>query len=118
MAIRHTYILQAATQNIVNTSVWWGAYNESVTEGMSEKDAVRYADSAVRMTQGTNKAIDIASFEVGTSMQKLFVQFAGYFNMLLNLNAAQAGKVINDVGYKKAQEGYSIFIQWDLCCLL
>lgn len=100
-AIRHTYILQAATQNIVNTSVWWGAYNEAVTEGMSEKDAIRSADSAVRMTQGTNKAIDIASFEVGTSMQKLFVQFAGYFNMLLNLNAAQAGKVINDIGYKK-----------------
>jgi hypothetical protein len=68
---------------------------------MTEKDAVRSADSAVRVTQGTNKAIDIASFEVGTSIQKLFIQFAGYFNMLLNLFASQAGKVINDVGYKK-----------------
>lgn len=101
-SIRHTYVLQTATQNIVNTSVWWGAYNQAVAEGMSEKDAVKSADSAVRTTQGTNKAIDISSIEVGNVFYKMFIKFAGYFNMLLNLNLSEAAIQINKLGYRKA----------------
>jgi hypothetical protein len=100
-ALKHTYILQTAAQNIVNTSVWWGAYNQAVGEKMSEKQAVMAADSAVRQTQGTNKAIDVAAFEVGSPVFRTFIQFAGYFNMLANLNAAEAGKIINEVGIRK-----------------
>ena len=100
-AVKHTYILQSAAQNIVNTSVWWGAYEQAIAKGLDENTAVQEADSTVRLTQGTNKAIDIAAFEVGSPTYRMFIQFAGYFNMLANLNVGEAGKIVNDVGVRK-----------------
>lgn len=100
-AKQHTYILQLATQNFVNTIVWTGAYNQAVAQGESETEAVRSADSAVRLTQGTNNAEDISRFEVGSATYRLFTQFAGYFNMLSNLQAGEFQKLSRTVGLKK-----------------
>lgn len=97
----HTYFLQSATQNMVNTIVWSGAYNEAVTKGLSELEAVRAADSAVRTTQGTNNPEDISRYETGTATARLFTQFAGYFNMLANLNNAEVQKIAKTVGLRK-----------------
>lgn len=97
----HTYFLQSATQNMVNTIVWSGAYNEAVTKGLSELEAVRSADSAVRTTQGTNNPEDISRYETGTATARLFTQFAGYFNMLANLNNAEVQKIAKTVGLRK-----------------
>lgn len=100
-ASKHTYFLQSATQNIVNVVVWTGAYNQAVEQGMADSDAIKKADSAVRMTQGTNNAEDISRVETGTATQRLFTQFAGYFNMLANLNAGELIKIQKEVGLKK-----------------
>lgn len=100
-AKQHTYILQSATQNFVNTIVWTGAYNQAVAQGESETEAIRSADSAVRLTQGTNNAEDISRFEVGSATYRLFTQFAGYFNMLSNLQAGEFQKLSRTVGLKK-----------------
>jgi len=98
---KHTYFLQSATQNIVNTIVWTGAYNQAIENGVDENESVRQADSAVRLTQGTNSAEDISRFETGTATKRLFTQFAGYFNMLVNLNSSEVTKIARDVGLKK-----------------
>lgn len=97
---RHTYFMQAATQNVVNTVTWQGAYNQSIESGMSEVDAVREADSAVRRTQGTMNPEDVSAFESGSASKRLFTQFAGYFNMIANLNAANILEVQREVGLK------------------
>lgn len=97
----HTYFLQAGTQNMVNTIVWQGAYNDAVEKKMSEVEAVRAADAAVRLTQGTNNPEDISRFETGTASYRLFTQFAGYFNMLANLNQTEIKKIARTVGLKK-----------------
>lgn len=97
----HTYFLQSFTQNIVNSIVWMGAYNQAIENNLSEVESVRFADSAVRTTQGTTNAEDISRYEVGTATQRLFTQFAGYFNMLANLNASEIQKISKTVGLKK-----------------
>lgn len=97
----HTYFLQSATQNMVNTVVWSGAYNEAITNGQTEKEAVRTADSAVRTTQGTNNPEDVSRHETGTATARLFTQFAGYFNMLANLQNAEIQKIAKTVGLRK-----------------
>ena len=100
-ADKHTYFLQTATQNMVNTIVWSGAYDQAVGQKMSEKDAIRFADSAVRKTQGTMRAEDISRFQVGSATKALFFQFAGYFNMLLNQQASKLAIIHKTTGFKK-----------------
>lgn len=97
---RHTYFLQAATQNIVNTITWTAAYDQAVENGADEKQAVKEADAAVRLTQGSNLPEDISRFEAGTATKRLFTQFAGYFNMLFNLKQSEIQKIARTVGLK------------------
>jgi hypothetical protein len=98
---KHTYFLQAAAQNIVNNVVWSGAYEQSIEQGMTERDAIKAADSVVRTTQGTNNPEDVSRFEQGTATELLFKQFVGYFNMLANLNASELVKIQRETGLKK-----------------
>lgn len=98
---RHVYFLQTATQNIVNTTVWLGAYEEAIEKKLSEKEAVRAADSAVRLTQGSVLPEDISRFETGTATRRLFTQFAGYFNMLFNLRQSEIQKIARTIGLRK-----------------
>jgi len=98
---KHTYFLQSAAQNVVNNVVWSGAYEQSIEQGMTERDAVKAADSAVRTTQGTNNPEDVSRFEQGTATELLFKQFVGYFNMLANLNASELIRIQRDMGLKK-----------------
>lgn len=100
-SMKHAYVLQTMAQNFVNIAVWQGAYSEAVKNKMSEKDAIKQADSIVRLTQGTNRTVDVAAYEQNSPTARLFIQFAGYFNMLLNLNAGEAAKIIKTVGARK-----------------
>ena len=68
---------------------------------MSETDAVRAGDSAVRETQGSQAPEDVAAFETGSAFYRMFVQFAGYFNMNANLLGTEFVKLSRDMGLKK-----------------
>jgi len=106
-ATHHGYFLQQAFQNMVDTVTWMGTYNQTlaaleadVSDKQAVREAVQRADAAVRMTQSSLAAVDIAAFEVGTPFYKTFIQFSGYFNMLANLNADEYIKVFRDLGWR------------------
>lgn len=110
-ALRHTYFLQTAAQNIVNTVVWTAAYEQAIAAKSDEKSAALQADSAVRMTQGSNNPEDVSRFETGTATSRLFTQFAGYFNMLANLNGSELAKISREVGLKRgAGRAFSLYL--------
>lgn len=119
-AVKHTYFLQSATQNIVNSVVWMGAYEQGIEKGMSDKEAVLAADSAVRLTQGTTNPEDISRFETGTATARLFTQFTGYFNMLANLNYAEIQKIQRSIGLKKGagKAFYVVLMSFSLPAIL
>ncbi len=100
-AKKHTYFLQSAFQNLVNSVVWIAGYNQALEEGRTEAQAVKDADSKVRMTQGTVNPEDVSRFETGTQTERLFKQFVGYFNMLANLNGFEIQKIARETGLKK-----------------
>jgi hypothetical protein len=97
---KHTYFLQTFTQNMVNTITWQAAYNQA-SETMSEAEAVQFADSAVRRTQGSVSPEDISDFETGTPTARMFTQFVGYFNMLYNLMSTEYFKAYKGLGLKR-----------------
>jgi len=98
---KHAYFLQSAVDNIMSPMVWTGAYNQAITEGMSDADAVKFADGVVRQTQGTTLPEDVSRIETGPAYARLFTQFIGYFNMLANTNGTELQKVAGEVGLRK-----------------
>ncbi len=113
---KHGYFLQTAFQNQVDVVTWTATYNQALVElgvGVSDPEAVREAvqraDAAVRLTQSSLTAEDMAAFEVGTPFYKTLIQFSGYFNMLANLNANEYIKVIRDLGFR-GNKGQLVYI--------
>ena len=100
-AARHGYFMQASAQNIVDTITWAAAYDKATAEGAAEREAVRFADSVVRETQGSMAAEDVSRFETGTPFQRAFTMFYGYFNMQANLMGTEFQTAIRDMGLKK-----------------
>jgi hypothetical protein len=97
----HAYFMQSAVDSVISPVVWLGGYNQAIEAGLSEADAVRAGDSAVRETQGAMGAEDIAAFEVGSPFYRMFTQFAGYFNMNANLLGTEFSKITRDMGLRK-----------------
>lgn len=100
-ASKHGYFLQQHTQNIVDTIVWSGAYDQAIEDGASEVNAVREADAAIRKTQGSFNAEDISRFETGTPFMRAFTMFYSYFNMQANLLGTEFQKIARDLGLRK-----------------
>ena len=98
---RHGYFMQAAVDNTMSPIIWTAAYNQSIEQGMDERDAVRFADGVIRQTQGTTLPEDISRFESGPGYARLFTQFVSYFNMMANTNATAVKQIADEVGLRK-----------------
>jgi hypothetical protein len=98
----HAYVLQSTYQDFINRTVWYGSYLESVSKDMTIPEAVRKADADVRLTQGSFEAVDVSRIETGTPLWRAVAMFAGWFNMVGNLNATEAQKTIDAIGLKKS----------------
>jgi hypothetical protein len=96
--VEHGYVLQQFTQGFVDCSTWVGAYEQAVEQGHSEDDAVRAADEAVRLTQGSFNPEDASRLETGHPFVRLFSQFMSYFNMQANILGTEFGKAVHDLG--------------------
>lgn len=106
---RHAYFLQTALDNVLSPIVWAGAYNQALADGMSDKDAVRFADSTVRQTQGSTLPEDVSRFETGPAYARVFTQFVGYFNMMANTNGTALKQLVGEVGLKRGA-GKALYI--------
>lgn len=94
-AQRAAFFLQRLAQQKTDAIVWKAAYEKAVAElgpGMEvdklDAEAVRRADSAVRLTQGEKTPLDVPTFLSGNAVAQLFTQFADYPNTVLNQNIA------------------------------
>jgi hypothetical protein len=99
-AVQNTYVLQSAAQNQVDAIVWMGAYNQALDKGMTSAQAVKDADSTVRLTQGSFSPEDVAKFEAGSPALRMFTLFGGYWNMILNLAGTEGMKTLKESGLK------------------
>ena len=98
---KHAYFLQSALDNVMGPIIWTAGYNQGVREGMSDVDAIRFADGVIRQTQGATQAEDVSRMETGPATLRLFTQFIGYFNMMANTNATALQQVHQELGFRK-----------------
>lgn len=88
--MRYGYALQQTAQNFIDRIVWTGAYREAEAgAGVTDANAVRQADSAVRMTQSSFAPEDASKVEHAGAFTRLFLQFFSYFNGQANLIATE-----------------------------
>ena len=100
-AIRHGYFMQTAVQNIMDPIIWTAAFDQATSEGQSTDDAVRFANSVLRETQGSWNPEDVSRLETGPPAVRAFTMFAGWANMLANLSATETQIVARGVGVRK-----------------
>lgn len=100
-AREHGYILQSTTQGLVDSVVWQGAYDWATANGADERVAVRQADAAVRLTQGSFAPEDVSRVETGTPFVRAFTMFYSYFNMQANLLRSEFAQAVKRGGLRK-----------------
>lgn len=77
----------------VDMPTWWGAYQRGLSENLGdEAKAVAYADSAVRISQGSGATKDLARVQRGGEFQRLATMFYSYFSALYSLTYRRVSK--------------------------
>lgn len=66
---------------------WLGAYDQALDQGLSETDAIHWADRQVRLSNPAGGAKDLAAVQRKESVWKLFTMFYSYFNVMYNAQA-------------------------------
>jgi hypothetical protein len=70
---------------IVSMPTWLGAHQKGLDEGMSDEDASRYADSMVRLSQGSGQEKDLSAIQSGNNeFQRYITMFYTPFNVMFN----------------------------------
>ena len=88
---RNGYFLQRMFQNPVDIISWTAAFDQAVTEGKTEKQAVTWADTVVRRSQGSGTAADISKAERAGAIGRLFTQFSTFWLSQLNTVLGREG---------------------------
>jgi len=76
--------LMAFTDNATAMPNWIQAYNKKINEGVSEQEAIDYADTIVRRVLGSSRITDVASMQRGGPLHKLLTMFQSFFNARFN----------------------------------
>lgn len=72
----------------VDLPTWWGAYAKGLQDFAGDEGrAARYADSIVRMSQGSGSTKDLARVQRGGELLRLTTMFYSYFNTFYQLAA-------------------------------
>ena len=87
----HSYFMQTITQNWIDRRVWSAKYKETLRKTGDPAEAVKAADQAVRMTQGSFNIVDSSAFD-RDPVSKLLVPFMNYFQAMANLWRARASQ--------------------------
>jgi len=79
---RTAFYLTAMADRMVSVPTWIAGYNKALKEGLTEEDAVRAGDRAVRLSQGGGGAKDLAGVQRNDEFLKLLTMYYTPFSAL------------------------------------
>ncbi|WP_288804537.1 hypothetical protein [uncultured Novosphingobium sp.] len=94
MVHRYSYSAISAFDRLVAVPTWLGAYNKAIEGGMEEAQAIHEADAAVRESQGSGAAKDLAAIqrgrgtagELGKSLTMFYSFQSANYNRMVDLS--------------------------------
>lgn len=69
---------------VVVIPAWIGSYNMALSDGMTEEEAVYYADKVIRETQGSGAAKDLSAVQRSNEWMRLATMFYSYASAFYN----------------------------------
>lgn len=100
----------------VSMPTWLGAYEKAmagkvknVAEG-DESNAIAYADSVVRRSQGTGGNLNLSNIQSLDELSKLVTMFGSYFNTTYNLQAEAFNKIRQSQGVTETATNVAAFL--------
>lgn len=69
---------------VVSSISWRAGYEKAILEGKTEQQAIDYADSVVRLTQGSGRGVDQSRIQRENSTWKMITSFYSVFNVMYN----------------------------------
>lgn len=108
-ALKHTYVGQTVLQHTMDTAVWMAQYNEAIEAGHGEKKAIRMADSTIRETQVSIRAMDVSRMEANPYL-RIFQMFMSFFNNMANLNMTEFDKIVKSDMSMKDKYARGIYV--------
>jgi hypothetical protein len=105
----HAYDLIGGLDMATALPTWQGAYLKGMSPiekgglGMSEQDAVYFADKTVRNAHGGTGVKDMAAIQRGSEFQKLFTMFYTFWNHNVN-RLIDTGKLIGSAEHRAAMK--------------
>lgn len=69
----------------VSAPTWYAARKQALGEGLSEAEAVKYANRMVVKSQGSGRRVDLAAVQRARGVVKLMYAFQSYFNQQYQL---------------------------------
>lgn len=84
---RMAYAMMMKVQSIVDYATWNAAFKKGVEDGLSEVDAVKYADQEVINTQGSGMIKDRSQVENMNGWGQLWLSFYSFMGTAYNLGA-------------------------------
>lgn len=82
---KNAYLAQKLTQNVIDYVGYLSAKNTALKQGMTEEQAIRYAEATVRNCLGSFDLADVASIQRNNAYVKMFTMFGGYFYSMWRL---------------------------------
>jgi len=103
----HAYVLQKFGQNTMDIITYIAAKNQAIAEGLakSEADAIRIAESDVRIIHGQSTPESLARFQIGTPAWKFLTMFTNFWTTRFNWIGTQVSTAKDNaamVGVKQA----------------
>lgn len=84
---------------------WWGAYNDAVAKGMSQSEAVKFADTKIQSSQGSGLAIDLSDHQRAQGYMRFFTNFMTFAITQQNI-LAQHWRAMREGNLTKAEYAY------------
>lgn len=83
------WFLIQMTQNMVDTATWHAGYERAIGKGLSEQDAINFADDAVSTTQGAPDVTAMSNIQRGKDSWKLITMVSSVPIAMHNLMQAE-----------------------------
>lgn len=97
---RTAFFLTAYADRAVSVPTWLGAYNQAKAESLSEEDAIRAGDRAVRLSQGAGGSKDLSAVQRNNELMRLLTMYYTPFSVLYSrLRDVQHAAAIEGIGY-------------------
>ena len=77
----------------VDVPVWTGAFNKGLAEGKTAEDAVIYADSVLRTSQGSGHTKDLTALQRKKGLTQLLTMFSTYTSVAFDISLETAGDI-------------------------